>query len=1072
MKKRLECTKTLFNVFWYSKTFLIIRITMVLLLFSVIQVMAESSNVNTAERVDVARDRQAQEVVVNGTITDENGEPLPGVNIQIKGTTLGTISDVNGKYTIRVDGPDVTLIYSYVSYERQEILVGNQTVINIMLTPDITALEEIVVIGYGTQAKVNLTGAISVVKGEELVNKPSIGTMDAMQGTISGTVVTRSSGSPGMENFDIQIRGLTSVNGAPALILIDGIEGDMNNVRPEDIESISVLKDAAASAIYGAKAAGGVVLVTTKRGQPGKIKLEYNGYFSMSTVGRTGERISSSRKSAEMRNIADINSGGTAAVSDEILNKYSDPNVLWEEHPSKTNHYVFFGDYDYVDLVSNKYTPMQSHNLALSGGTENTTYRLSGTYFRNDGMLKIGPDNNTKYSGVLNLDTKINKYMSLSNVFSYAHDYVEKPAGSMGLYGVEGRYSYFMYMYTYPGCTPLYDPNGHIAIGETIGTFDSRIKFYHYDDEKGIAKQSNNNMRLNSVLTIENFVEGLKFRVLGAVDANFLTGTDQIKKIFKYGIDETIVGRLYGSNQLKKETRNSAFKEFQFLADYKLETNNHNITVLGGYSFQDFRSEYLRAWSPGQINGDLPSFNWGDITGMTLADNTSTYAFQSLFGRVTYNFKERYLLEGNFRYDGSSKLSPENRYKFFPSASAAWRVSQESWFTPSFINEMKIRGSWGQLGNSGILGNYSYIPLLSRGDNLIFDTAQKNYVYQGSLASEFISWETIETSNIGLDLSFLNNKLQMTYDYFIKRNKDMLARVEYPSVIGVGVPNLNAGEMKTWGWEATVGWRENRGSFNYWISANLSDTKSELVDYLGANVIKEGNNTLLEGYPINSIFGFETADKFFASQEEVDGHAFQNSRTGPGDVKYIDINGDGEISAGRQSEEDHGDLVFLGHTNPRYTFGLQAGFSWKALDFGMLIQGVGKRIFLMDNFSFMPFYRRWCGPQLHHEDYWTEDNQDAFWPRLYTKGDHNYRSSEQWVQNAAYVRLKDIQLGYTLPKNGISKIGVEKLRVYISGRDIFEVTKTLEFIDPEFPNNSTFQYPFRRRLTVGVNVTF
>ncbi len=1013
-----------------------------------------------------------QGITVTGKVTSaEDREGLPGVNVIVKGTTHGTVTDVEGNYSLEVPDVNSILTFSSVGFTTEEVVVGNRTVIDVTMMPDIKALEEIVVVGYGTQQKVNLTGAVSSLQGDDIVNMPVTSTTDALQGTMAGITVTRASGSPGQENFNIQIRGLTSVNSSPTLVLVDGIEGSINDVRPEDIESISVLKDAASSAIFGAKAAGGVVMITTKKGSAGKTKIEYNGYFTLSKIGRIGERVTSSRKAAEMRNISDINAGKNAPVSDEDLDRLSDSNFLWRPFPSNPNLYQFFGNYDYTKSVIREFAPMQSHNIAISGGSDKVTYRLSGTYFSDDGILKIGPDNNTRYTGRLNLDMRINKYLHLSNVFSYARNEVDKPVKKL-----EGMYGLIYFVYTNPGATPLYDPNGNLASGERLGAFDTKIQFYDWAREAGIDKYTGNNMRLNSVLTIENIVKGLKFRVIGVIDANYNNRFKHNKVISKYGIDGSIVGTLAWRKGVTKESINGAFKEFQFITDYNVDINNHSINLLAGYSAQDRRYESLRAASSNLINPNLPSFNWARQEDIRVYDGINTNAFQSLFGRVGYNFKERYLLEGNFRYDGSSKLSPGNRYMFFPSASAGWRMSKEPWFNLNFINELKIRGSWGQLGNAGALGNYDYIALLRRRDNFLLGykngAIQRSYVYQNTLASDEITWEIIETSNIGLDIALFDNKFTFSFDYFKKENKNMLARVEYPAVIGVGVPNQNAGRLKTWGWETTFGWREVKKNFSYYINGNLSDTQNELVEYLGANVISPGTRRLLEGYPVNSVFGYKTDDHFFKTQEEVDNWAFQDSRTGPGDVKYIDLNGDGIISAGNQTEEDHGDLVYLGNTGPRLTFGLQSGFTWKSLDFSMFLQGVGKRAFLMNVRGVMPFDRPWFGPQKHHEDYWTPENPDAFWPRLFTKGSFNYRPSEKWMQNAAYLRIKDIQLGYTLPHAVGSKIGIQRLRVYISGRDIWEITKTFDFIDPEFPNNSTFKYPFRRRYSIGLNLTF
>jgi TonB-linked SusC/RagA family outer membrane protein len=1007
---------------------------------------------------------------VTGKVTsDDDREGLPGVNVIELGTGNGTVTDLGGNYSLNI-AEGATLVFSSVGYTREEIVVGNRTVVNLVMMPDIRQLQELVVVGYGVQKKVNVTGAVSVVGGEELINRSVTGTVDALQGILPGVVVTRSTGSPGQENFEIQIRGLTSVNNNPVLVLIDGIEGNINNVRPEDVESISVLKDAASAAIYGAKAAGGVLLITTKKGKAGKISVEFNSYYSQSRIGRLQDRVSS-YQGALMRNEADINTGGSATVNAAALAKLADPDILWEADPNNPNLYVFYGDYDYKKLVLHEYSPMISNTVAISGGTENTTFRLSGTYYENNGMIKIGPDSNTKYSGRLNLNTRMGKYFELSNNLSYSNNYIAKPYTNPN-----GTYGIFGYIFTYPGTTPLYDPNGHQVIGERIGNYDARIKFYDFSYDRGIREWNENNLRVNSTLTIKNLVKGLQFRIVGGLDANFDNEFNHEKRIQKYGIDGSVVGNITGATSVFRGQRNSNFKEFQFLTDYNLQISNHGFSLLGGYSYQDFRSLSFDGLGRNLINNNLADFNWSSTDNIVLNDRIATNRFQSLFGRLTYNFKDRYLFETNVRYDGSSKLSPHDQYRLFPSASVAWRVNEENWFNVGVITELKIRSSFGQLGNAGVLGNYDYIPLLNIGNDILLGRSgntelQQQYVTQNTLASKNITWETVESSNLGIDLGLFENKLTVTGDYFIKKNKNMLARVAYPSVIGIGLGNMNVGELKTWGWEASVGWRERKGPLNYWFSAHVGDAENELVEYLGADIIGAGTIRLLQGRPINSIFGYKT-DGLFQTQEEVDQHAFQSNLTRPGDVKYIDINGDGRITSGTQTEEDHGDLEYLGNTNPRYSFGFQSGFNWKGLDFSVFFQGVGKRVFLLSEELIQPYWRAWIGPAKHNLDYWTPENTDAFWPRLYIRGDHNFLPSDKWLQNAAYIRLKDIQIGYTLPVNLISKVGIEKLRFYIAGHDIWEATNVLSVIDPETPNRSTYQYPFRRTYTVGINLTF
>ena len=1007
-----------------------------------------------------------QQRAVSGRVTDNDGQPLPGVTVVVKGSTQGTITDSDGNYSMSNLPDNAILQFSFVGMRMQEIPVGNQTTINVTLEEETIGIEEVVAVGYGVQKKVNLTGSVAAISGTELVNKPVTGTMDALQGVMPGVVVTRSSGAPGQEDYEIQIRGFTSVNANPVLVLVDGIEGNIEDVRPEDVESISVLKDAASAAIYGAKAAGGVVLVTTKRGKAGKISVEVNSHYSVAKIGRLPERVSS-YEAALMRNEADLNSGGSATYSEENLANLADPDVLWTPLPSNPNLYWFWGDYDYKKLVL-KDSPMMSHNIAVSGGNESTVYRLSTTYYSNEGSVKIGPDSNTKYSGRLNLDTRISDYFHLSNILSYSSNKIEKPVDNL-----HGAYGLFAYVFTYPGFTPLYDPNGHQVEGIT----DGRIKFYDFSYDHGIREWKQNNVRANSTLTIRNLVKGLQFRLVGGIDANFDNIFEHEKAIEEYGIDGTQVGFLTSNTYVKRGQTNSSLSEFQFLTDYNLEANSHTISLLAGYSIQDFRSESFDAMARSLVNDDLPDFDWASIENTDLNDRVATNRFQSLFGRFAYNYDNRYLFEANVRYDGSSKLDPHDQYRLFPSASAAWRVSEENWFNnEGIMNEFKFRVSYGQLGNAGVLGNYDYIALLNAANDVVIghsgtEELQKRYVYQNQLASKNITWETVQNANVGVDLGFLNNRLTITGDYFVKNNKDMLARVAYPSVIGINVGNLNVGELKTWGWEAYVGWKDRRGSFSYWANANVADAQNELIEYYGADVVSPGTVRLLQGYPINSIWGFKT-DGLFQSEDEVDNHVFQSNATGAGDVRYINLDGDDEISTGRQTVEDPGDMVYLGNTNPRYTFGLQGGFDWKGLDFSVFFQGVGKRVFLVDNTQIEPYQRPWFGPQKHNLDYWTPDNRDAFWPRLYVRGEHNFRPSDKWLQNAAYIRLKDIQIGYTLSDRLLSVAGIERVRIYVAGHDVWEATKVFDFIDPEKPNQSTYQYPFRRSYTVGLNLNF
>lgn len=1030
---------------------------------------------SNAERNAGNRASPSQEREIRGRVVDESGNPLDGVTVSVKDTRLGTTTNNEGNFRVMVPENVDYLVFTTVGYETVEYRIGSSTSIEVTLHAAVSDLDEVVIVGFGVQRKVNLTGAVSTVSGDDLVNRPAVGTVDALQGVIPGATITRGSGSPGEEGFNVQIRGLTSVNSNPALVLIDGIEGNIDDVRPEDVESISVLKDAAAASIYGAKAAGGVILVTTKKGKSGRAVVEYSSYLSASRMGRL-PKLLHSYEWIDMYNQAVTNAGAAPALTAEEMALLMDPEYLYDIDPANPNSFRYWGDYNYAELTLKTYSLQQSHNIAVSGGTENTTYRLSGTYFDNSGILKIGPDRNERYTGRFNIENRIGKYVTLSNVLSYSRNGLDKPAGNStdDSTPFEGRNQFFSRIFQTPGVAPLFDPNGNWAYGSRVGAFDGRSKVAEGSYEAGGKTLSENNLRLNSSLRIDSVAPGLSFRLIGAIDANFDNWVYQRNQVREYGVDGTPAAAIYGANSLTKSTSNSMFKEFQFLTDYDLERGDHAFHVLTGYSFQDYRVASFSAQVNDLVNRNLPDFNWASNAGISLRDQIATNAFQSVFGRINYAFRGKYLVEANLRYDGSSKLNPNDRYMLFPSASGGWRLSEEPWFNIAAINELKFRGSWGRLGNAGVLGNYDYIPLLRVGDDLILSDsdAREQFVFQSQLASQTLTWETVESSNIGFDVTLLNGRLELTADYFTKRNKNMLARVAFPAEIGIGVPNLNAGELKTWGWEADITWKQRGGNgFNYWLRGNISDARNRLEQYLGADVINEGNVRLLNGYPVGTIWGYLT-DHFFQTDEEVTAHAFQDNRTGAGDLKYLDLNGDNQVNPGSQRVDSPGDLVLLGDVNPRYSFGIQAGFDWKGFDAMVFFQGVGQRVFLMDQFSMMPFFREWLGPQRQHLDYWTPDNPDAFWPRLYARGDHNFRPSDKWLQDAAYIRLKDVQVGYTLPGKVINQVGIEKLRIYFTGRDVWEITKTFDYIDPEAPDGATFMYPFRRKFTVGINLTF
>ncbi|MDD2602262.1 MAG: SusC/RagA family TonB-linked outer membrane protein [Prevotella sp.] len=521
-------------------------------------------------------------------------------------------------------------------------------------------------------------------------------------------------------------------------------------------------------------------------------------------------------------------------------------------------------------------------------------------------------------------------------------------------------------------------------------------------------------------------------------------------------------------------------------ATYNLNIKkDHNLTFLAGTSYENYRKDQMDATAKNMNSNDFFSFNYYDtsiITNTELGDAISPWSMMSYFGRFNYNFAEKYLFEANIRYDGSSRLAPDKRWKAFPSVSAAWRVNQENFLkNVTWLDNLKFRLSWGELGNGAILGLYDYIPTISDSQSGRPATyIGEKWYYQSQLASKEKTWETIQTTNVGIDFGAFQGRLAASFDYYWKFNDNMLSALQLPHTIGISVPRVNVGSLKTWGWDFEMSWRDHISDFSYQVSLNISDSQNKLVKYDGASVIGEGNVSLLEGYELNTIWGYKTQgywasrDEYLQYKADHPGYkSFNDGKVSGGDTKYLaQGEPDHQIGVGGATPQNSGDLVYLGNSNPRYVYGINLSAQWKGFDFNVMMQGVGKRNILIDVASIAPFYNTYQMPWTIHRDYWTEDNQDAYWPRLYnySNNDFNFKPSDKWMQDASYLRLKNITLGYTIP---VTKKYIQKLRVYLSGNDIWERTNLIKVFDPEVGNNvSRNYYPFFRTWAFGVNVTF
>lgn len=1011
----------------------------------------------------------AQTKRVEGTVTDGQGSPMSGVSVQVKNASSGTMTNAEGKFGLNVTAGAV-LVFSHTGFLDREEKVDDHTSFIIKMQEDPSTLQNIVVVGYGTQKKVNMSGSVAQVTGKDLANRPVANVTGALQGVLPGLTVLRGSGKPGGEGYDIRVRGFTSANSAKALVLVDGIEQDMNLIDPSDIESISVLKDASASAIYGARAAGGVILVTTRQGSAGKTRITLSSNYGINITARQPERLNSWEEQI-LIDEARLNATGAPEYNEEQYEWVSNPNFSYRPNPTQ-DRWEYFGNNNWIKEGMDKINHQQNHSLSVSGGDTKLNYLVSGAFFMRDGVLRYGPDDNKRTNLKLNVNAELNKYVSLKLTAGYINSQVRENA--FGTEQIINR------LYRSRARQNLYVP----AEDVTGQPYNGDLQINAVDIEKNGGTEWRNygtfTGRLN--LQVKNVIKGLTLDVIGWRNQNYYNMENNSRSLYWYGRSTNTIRSSVNVPNSITVTKNKAFQNnLQSFLTYNFKLNQHEFKIMQGGSYEEYRKDEFTASAQNMITNDFFSLNYGDPLTKTSADKIETWALASLFGRLNYNFAGKYLFEASYRYDGSSRLAPSNRWQLFPSFSAAWRLSEENFFRDniSFIPNFKIRASWGQLGNSSALGLYPYIPLLTSGlttnDNLVFNDVRSQYIYQDVLASPEVTWETVQQSNIGIDIGVLQNRLTITADYYVKKNKDMLAQLFVPNIIGIKTPFYNVGELKSWGTELDIKWRDRVGNVDYRIGFNISDNQNKVTRYDGKNSIGTGGVVeILEGYPLNTVWGYRTGG-LIQSKTDLDDYKskfttqyFNN--LAPGDMKYIDLNGDGILSAGDGTPENPGDLVLLGTTNARYQYGFELGFSWKGFDFSAFLQGALDRKFLINEGTLSPMLGTADMPWSIHMDRWTPENPNAFFPRMYQTDPHNFKSSDRWAQNGNYLRLKNIQLGYTFQ---LKKTWLRNLQVYVSGQDLWETTRVLKVFDPEVGNNvSATTYPFYRTVSFGLNAAF
>lgn len=1019
-----------------------------------------------------------QSRVVRGRVVDSQGNPLVGATVAVKGMAQTVTTNTAGNYQITVPEEGAFLVFTSVGFESVEIAIENRNNIDVTMDESVSDLAEVVVVGYGTARKADLTGAIGVVSGEDIASKASTDVLSAMQGQLPGVTVLRSSGKPGSETGGtsaIRIRGFSSANEAHALVLIDGVEGNLESLNPGDIESISVLKDAASASIYGARAAAGVILVTTKKGADQRPKISYNGSYGVNTPGMMPQRIPV-WKEIEIINLLRSNNSGTPARDAEQTSWMSNPNIMYTPNGAR---YTFQGNTNWLHEGTKENTAQQSHNISVTGGGEKTKYFISGGFHTKDGLLKYGPDDFNRVNLRASLSNEVNKYLDFNLNVSYEGTLQkENPYGAENVFGL---------LYNNLGWQTIKLPEYDTNYSTNPWNTDYQRNPIRIMKEGGVNRRHHQYFSGIASLQVKNVVEGLTLDLNVSRRAGFINETGEHPLLFSNGRNGSERASYHVNNpQNVDKIRSTSYQDkLEALLNYDLRVTDHHVHVLAGASYEQYLNDQIRGIARNGVSNNFFSFNFYDnslATNSVLSDAIQPWKMASLFGRLNYDFADRYLLEATLRYDGSSRLAPGNRWGLFPSVSGAWRISEESFFESARqnINDFKLRASWGQLGNSTVLKDdfYPYLGLISAGSHF-----GNPYYFQDQMVSANITWETVTSTNVGMDLALLKNRLNISADYYWKKNDNMLSQATMGNINGYPqnrLPFENVGVLKVWGWEVSASWRDRIGEVSYQVGFGIDDSQNELISYQGANTISASTIQRLEGYPLKTIWGYQT-DGFWSSRQEYLDYKAANpgyesydwdARLDGGDVRYVAQGApDHRIGVGGGTPEDPGDLVLLGTENPRYLYSFNLGAQWKGFDFSMFWQGVGQRKYVVHNDIFYPVnYDRTPHTMLLDLGYWTEETPNAYFARLVEYQTYNYQVSDRWVQNGAYLRLKNIQLGYTVP---VPANIFQSFRVYVTGNDVWETTKAkFKALDPEVSNNKNRNYyPFFRTWTVGVNLT-
>ncbi|MFR3056289.1 SusC/RagA family TonB-linked outer membrane protein [Phocaeicola coprophilus] len=1064
----------------------------------------------------------AQNRSISGKVFDTNEEPLIGVTVTIENTTIGAITDIDGAFTLQVPEGKVVLNVSYVGFVPQKVTVASgQSNVTVRLSEDAVLLNEVVVVGYGKQKKVNLTGAVASVGGEELENRVTKSLSSMLQGTVAGLNVTTSSGVPG-SSASINVRGITSIHESEPLVLIDGAVGDIDRVNPNDVESISVIKDASAAAIYGARAAFGVILVTTKSGaaKGGKATVRYSGRF-----GWQAPTTSTDYETTGYWSVYTINqfwqaNSGTLYVDytdqdmQELWNRVNDktehPDRPWvvEDVRNGRNQWVYYGNYDWWHSLYRDNRPMQQHNVSISGGKDDVKYFVSGSYDKQTGILRENPDIYRKYNLRSKIDFRINEWLTMSNNTSfYSSQYSYLGDGDVeNTLAYSARHALVCFPQKNPDGSWLYSTpylnykvaNGrHILLGENS----------HRNVERS-TDFTNTTRLVYAPIRELSFTGDFTYRQYQSRN----TSRSNVMYYREYPDGELLsYATGAGANRLDEAVNTNQYYSTNIFGTYDDTFNQaHHLSVVGGMNYEAWKNKNISAYGENLVSTDLDDL---DLVGQNAEGATITgvgggqneYALLGIFGRINYDYKSRYLFEVSGRYDGTSRFASGSRWGFFPSASAGWRISEESFFQPvrQWIDNLKVRGSFGSLGNQNISSYYSFARLISissLGYTFGEGSVLPKYSSLSAPIASGMTWETAQQWDFGFDLTMLGNRLNLTVDGYIRDTKDMLTDgVDLPGVYGADLPDMNAADLRTKGYEITLNWRDRltlgNKPFEYSVGLNLSDYKSVITKYDNEN--KTFAKDYYEGMEIGEIWGYVT-DGLFQTDEEAKAYAEKvdlsyvlKGQTGgwqAGDVKFVDLDGDGKVGIGSNNVDNPGDRKILGNSLPSFSYGISASAQWNGFDVSAFFQGTGNHYWYPAGQS-MPFWGPYSYPYLSFlqkdflADVWTAENTDAYFPRAMAysaSGGVLSNVNDRYLQNLRYLRFKNLTVGYTLPQSWTGKARIESVRIYFTGENLCywsPLKKHSRYVDPEAAidrsdayNNA--YYPWQKSFLFGIDVTF